>query len=232
MRVNVPAPASRVFQAFLASIFYFLNIVSLTKVIWLDSPSTLMQIPTRHITLLVVLAALCIGIQLTPRPIPNVESTSLLVFLTGAVFGIFFGVSLGVLVMSVNGFFSAYGFAGLILPFQIVGMIVIGVAGALYGHLSGGKHGAASFLEVAILGAFLTVIYDFVTNFAITVPSILAGQPFPAALVPVLISGAMFSAIHVVSNAILFFVAFVPLRYAVQNLLGGELAWKREFSLT
>lgn len=232
MRVNVPAPASRVFQAFLACIFYFLNIVSLTKVIWLDSPSILMQIPTRHITLLVVLAALCIGIQLMPRPIPNVESTSLLVFLTGAVFGIFFGVSLGVLVMSVNGFFSPYGFAGLILPFQIVGMIVIGVAGALYGHLSGGKHGAASFLEVAILGAFLTVIYDFVTNFAIAVPSILAGQPFLATLVPVLISGAMFSAIHVVSNAILFFVAFVPLKYAVQNLLGGELAWKREFSLT
>ena len=185
----------------------------------------------RHIALFTVLAALCIGVQLTPRP-PNVEFTSLIVFLSGAVFGLFFGVGLGVLVMSVNGFVSPYGFAGLLLPFQVIGMAVVGVGGGLYGRSRGGSYDAKSCAETAVLGAFLTLVYDALTNFGVAMLQVFGGQPVLPAFVSVLVYGAFFSLVHVVSNTIFFGAAFVPVISALQKLLGGGRTWKKEFSPT
>jgi hypothetical protein len=185
----------------------------------------------RHIALFIVLAALCIGVQLTPRP-PNVEFTSLIVFLSGAVFGMFFGVGLGFLVMFVNGFLSPSGFAGLVLPFQVVGMAVVGVGGGLYRRSRGGSYDARSCAETAVLGAFLTLVYDALTNFGFAVPVMLGGQPVFPTFVAVLVSGAVFSLVHVVSNTIIFGAAFVPVTNALQKLLGGGQTWKKEFSHT
>jgi len=124
---------------------------------------TMRSFPTRQLVLLIILSALCIGIQLTPRP-PNVEFTSLIVFLVGAIFGISFGATLGTLVMFINGFFSPWGFAGLMLPFQV--------------------------------------------------------------------AGALFSAIHIVSNTAVFGLIFFPLTNALQKFLGGEKTWEKGSLLT
>jgi hypothetical protein len=185
----------------------------------------------RHLALFVVLAALCIGIQLTPRP-PNVEFTSLIVFLAGAVLGVSFGAGLGVMVMFVNGFVSPWGIAGLILPFQVIGMAVVGVGGGLYRHSRRGYYDAESCAETAVLGAFLSLVYDVVTNLGFAVTLMLTGQPIFLAFISALVSGAVFSVVHVVSNAVFFGAAFVPVTNALQKLLGGEQTWKREFSPT
>jgi hypothetical protein len=187
--------------------------------------------PVRHFMLFIVLAALCIGVQLTPRP-PNVEFTSLIVFLAGAVLGVTFGAGLGALVMFVNGFVSPWGAAGLILPFQIIGMALVAVGGDLYRRSKGGSYNAGSYAETAVLGAFLTLVYDVLTNFGYAVTQMLAGQPIFLAFIGTLISGAVYSALHVVSNTIFFGAGFVPVTNALQKLLGGEQAWKKEFSPT
>jgi hypothetical protein len=188
-------------------------------------------LPTRQLVLLTTLAALCIGIQLTPRP-PNVEFTSLVVFLVGAIFGISSGVALGILVMFINGFFSPWGFAGLMLPFQITGMMVVGIGGGLYGRTKNGLYDARSCIETAILGASLTLIYDIITNFGVAVSLMLVGMPLLLAFVSAMISGAPFSVIHVASNFFVFLLIFFPLTSTLQKLLGGEKTWKKEPLLT
>lgn len=175
------------------------------------------------------MTALCIGIQLAPRP-PNIEFTSLIVFLVGVVFGALSGSAVGALVIVVNGFFSSWGFAGLMLPFQMAGMVIVGIGGGLYGRTGAGSHATRSCLETAILGAFLTLTYDLITNSGMAVSYMLMGAPVFIAFASALVSGALFSLIHVVSNAAIFGVAFVPLTNSLQKLLGGGKTWKEEFS--
>jgi hypothetical protein len=173
----------------------------------------------------VILVSVCIAFQLAPRP-PNVEITSLTVFLAGAVFGVFFGVGLGVLVLLINGFVSPWGFAGLILPFQVIGIAIVGLGAGLYRFSRGGSYDSASYAETAVLGAFLTLVYDIVTNlgFAVIIGN---GRPDLFTVIGVLVAGAIFSAIHVVSNAVIFGLVFVPISKAIKSI-GGERTWKRE----
>jgi len=189
------------------------------------------SLPTRQLVILIILAALCVAIQLTPRP-PNVEFTSLVVFLVGAIFGISFGATLGILVMFINGFFSPWGFAGLMLPFQVTGMVIVGIGGGLYRRSRGGLYDARSCIETAVLGAFLTLVYDVITNFGVAVSYMLIGMPILLAFTNAIVFGAIFSLIHIVSNTAVFGLIFFPLTNTLQKLLGGGKTWKKEPLLT
>jgi len=162
-----------------------------------------MRFQTRQLALFCALAAASVGIQLAPRP-PNIESTSLITFFVGVVFGCPAGGLFGTLVMFVNGFLSPWGFAGLIMPFQIVGMSLIGVAGGIFRRY--GVNGPVSrvALESAILGSFLTLTYDIITNVGV---GLISNVPIVLAL----ITGVAFSFIHIASNTLLFLLAFAPL---------------------
>jgi hypothetical protein len=171
------------------------------------------------ITLLSILAAACLSVQLLPRPM-NLEFTSVLVFVTGMVFGVLFGALLGTSVMFVNGFLSPYGFAGIALPFQVVGMASIGVVGGLYSKMAKFSFSKGGFIETAILGAFLTFIYDVLTNMSIAVLNAFSGMPLRQALLVALIPGASPMVMHVVWNTALFGALTVPLVNAMRNILG------------
>jgi hypothetical protein len=56
----------------------------------------------------------------------------------------------------------------------------------------------------------------------------LNGQPVLPTYVAVLVSGAVLSLTHIVSNAVIFGAGFVPVTNAMQKLLGGETVWKKE----
>jgi uncharacterized membrane protein len=170
------------------------------------------------IAMISVLTALCLAIQLSPRP-PNVEFTSLFTFIVGFIFGSFMGIFFGGFVMFVNGFFSPWGFAGLVMPFQIVGMALVGLAGGLYRKYSQNYNSSAKFyLEVAVLGAFLAVVYDLITNFGVAL-SMMVGMHPALAVITALAYGAPFSLIHVFSNVAVFGIAFIPLIKALNNVL-------------
>lgn len=173
---------------------------------------------TVKLALLSVLTALCLGLQLLPRPM-NLEFTSLLSFVTGMVFGSLFGAGLGASVMFINGFLSPYGPAGSVLPFQIVGMVMIGVAGGLYGRIAGGKLSLGNAVEPLVLGAFLTFVYDVITNVATAL--FLQGPvlSFTQALMVALVAGAVPSLIHIVWNTFLFGAVTIPLVNSMQRTL-------------
>ncbi|MCZ2855589.1 MAG: ECF transporter S component [Candidatus Bathyarchaeota archaeon] len=186
------------------------------------------QLSVRQLALLSVLTAVSLGIQLTPRP-PNVEFTSLFTFLVGILYGSLVGGFFGGFVMFVNGFLSPWGFAGFIMPFQIVGMAIIGFAGGTYKRYVVGVHPAQVSAEVAVLGAFLTLLYDTITTVGVAVQStIIYGIPWHISLIATFSAGALFYLVHIVSNTALFGSGLIPLIKALQRVPGGEALWSKK----
>jgi hypothetical protein len=156
----------------------------------------------KNIALLAVMTSVCVGIQLTPRP-PNIEFTSLICFLTGFLFGSFFGASVGALTMLINGFLALIGFVG-------------GVYRKSRPH-AGNPSVRWFSLEVSLLAAFLTLIYDIIT----TVSYVML---FNVNIIVALVSGAWFTIVHVVSNTVLFGTALFGLVRIASTVL-GEQPW-------
>ena len=177
---------------------------------------------TRKWALFGVLVALCLAIQLTPRP-PNVEFTSFLTFTVGVIFGVFYGGVFGCITMFVNGFLSPYGFAGLIMPFQMVGMALAGVFGGVYKRLMPGRIDSARFCsETAIVGAVIALIYDLVTNVGVGLCFVLSGTDFALAMLIAIAYGVFFSIVHILSNATVFGMLTLQSMKTLHDLIGSE----------
>jgi len=168
----------------------------------------------RTITILSTLAAACLAIQLMPRP-PNIEFTSLITFVTGAAFGGAAGATLGILVMLINGFLSTYGFASLLMPFQMLGMATIGLAGGVFRRISCKDNTLKWCMESAVLGASLTLLYDITTNVGFAIM-------FNIPIIVSIITGIVFSFTHICCNAILFSILVTPLLKIIGEMLGGD----------
>jgi riboflavin transporter FmnP len=104
------------------------------------------------------------------------------------------------------------------MPFQIVGMALVGLAGGLYRKYSQGYGSAKFYLEVAVLGAFLTVLYDLVTNFGVALPLMASMDP-TLAVITALAYGLPFCLVHVFSNIVVFGIVFFPLVKVLDNVL-------------
>jgi len=131
--------------------------------------------------------------------------------------------------MFVNGFLSPWGFAGFMMPFQIVGMAIIGFAGGIYKRYVVGVHSAQVCAEVAVLGASLTLLFDIITNIGVAVQqTVLGGVPWHISLILALSVGAPFSFVHIVSSIALFGSGFIPLIKALKRVPGGEALWSEK----
>jgi hypothetical protein len=137
-------------------------------------------------------------------------------------FGAAFGVALGTLTMFINGFLSPWGVAGVVMPYQMAGMALIGFMGGVYRRVLGKNPEITDpprilNLEVSFLAAFLTLVYDVITNIGWALPY---GVPIIVAL----IQGAWFTVVHVASNIVFFGSAFFILVRVISNLI-GENPW-------
>lgn len=187
---------------------------------------------TNRLALLSLLTALCVGIQLTPRP-PNVEFTSLVSFAAGAAFGSWAGAFLGGMTMFINGFFSPWGHAGLNMPFQMVGMAVAGILGRVYKRFAPNEFSSARFcLETAILGALIALIYDLITNVGVGIQFISAGVDPALALFSAVAYGSFFSLIHILSNSAVFGFLLLPFTSALNSLKVGGFYWSKKERLS
>ena len=164
---------------------------------------------TRQLAVFSILAATCVAIQLSPR-IGNVEFTSLITFTVGVFFGGVIGGLFGAMVMFINGFLSPWGVAGFVLPFQMVGMAIIGIAGKLYIRYGTEESSRRLLAESAVLGALLTLIYDIITNIAVAIQA-------QSAFLPVFLFGIPMALLHVISNTLFFGFAFTPLSKALKG---------------
>jgi predicted membrane protein len=182
----------------------------------------------RKLAFLIILTALCLALQITPRP-PNVEFTSFFCFVMGLTEGALFGAFFGSFVMLINGFLSPWGFGGLNIPFQMAGMIIAGALGGVYKRFTRDISFSARFsLETAILGAFIALTYDLITNLGFGIQLVLVGESPSLALLTTIASGSFFSLVHVVSNILVFGILFLPITNALNSLSVGEFPWSKK----
>jgi len=183
---------------------------------------------TRKLALLSLVTALCVALQLTPRP-PNVEFTSLISFTIGFVFGSWAGALVGGMTMFINGFFSPWGQAGLNIPFQVAGMVVAGVLGRIYRVFAPSRSSSTKFcLETAILGALIALIYDLITNVGVGIQFFFAGMPPTLAVFSAVAYGSFFSMIHILANSAVFGFLLLPFASTLNSLKVGGLHWSRK----
>ncbi len=165
---------------------------------------------TRQLAIFSILAATCVALQLSPR-IGNVEFTSIITFTMGVFFGGVIGGLFGAMVMFINGFLSPWGVAGFVLPFQMVGMAIMGIAGKFYAVIGTEESSRRLLAESAVLGAFLTLIYDVITNVGVAIQA-------QEAFLPVFLFGVPMSLLHVISNTAFFGFAFTPLSKVLRSV--------------
>jgi len=183
---------------------------------------------TRRLAFFIIMTALCLAIQIAPRP-PNVEFTSFFSFIVGLAEGALIGAFFGSFVMLINGFVSPYGFGGLNIPFQMAGMIIAGGLGGAYRKFTPNMNFSARFsLETAVLGALIALVYDVITNLGYGMQLVLTGESLSLALFTALAVGAFYSLLHIVSNSVVFGVLFLPVMNALNSSKVGGSYWSKK----
>jgi uncharacterized membrane protein len=131
---------------------------------------------------------------------PNIEFTSLIIFLSGVTLGSRIGVLVGLVTESIFSTFNPLGPAPIpVFLAQIVCMMLIGATGGLFARFTGmGETRLNSSLRMAAIGLYLTIVFDLVTNLGWAFSF---GLDYPTTL---LINGSVFMILHVVSNTIIF----------------------------
>lgn len=137
--------------------------------------------------------------------IPNFEVLTLVVFCAGVLLGVRDGMLVGAVTELVYSLLNPYGAVHpLVTASQVAGEMFAGLAGALAARL--GLPGApvpVRAVTLAVLGALVTAVFDFITNLA---TGVLFGQ-----IRATLIGGLPFALWHVLTNVGLFAALGTPL---------------------
>lgn len=173
---------------------------------------------TRYVSITAIMTALALIGLYAFVAIPNIELGTVVFFVTAMVFGLEMGLGCMFIAAFLYGLLNPWG--GLIPQIwicQVLGWLVIVIVGSLVGQ-PGPKsktlqHSKSGFF---ILGAFLTIYFDALTNLGY---SLATGVPYAAAL----ILGLPFMIVHVVSNAVLFGVAIPPMESTIRGEFGNDI---------
>ena len=161
---------------------------------------------SKAIAITSIFSALTIASTYATSFIPNVEPMSFLVFVSGFLFGYSVGVSIGLISMTIYTSWNPWGPAIPIISLaQIGSMAFIGFIGGIMGRNKRTRLTYMDAYTLAITGGLLTIFYDLVTTLAMTVVFGVISE-FPLFLV----SGALFTIVHVVSNILIFGFASLP----------------------
>ena len=148
-----------------------------------------------------IFASLAFAVNAPFLVIPNVETFSVALFLSGVFLGIIDGLAVALVGGTIFVFFNPNG-PQTIMPVglaQIVGFMLFGFAGGLLRPLILKNPNSRKVIVIsAMTGLGLTFWYDFSTNFALAVLHIYG--PFWVTL----IGGLSFAIIHIISNTIIF----------------------------
>jgi len=174
---------------------------------------------SKKICLIATISALSVGLNYALVNVPNFKVMDLFVFVAGFIFGPLAGAFVGVLVWVIYGVINPYGFV-----FQV--WLATMFSESIYGFIGGvlGKKMVlndfncnyfVSSVLFGVLGFFLTLVYDLVTNivFALT---------FNVPIVIAILAGVPFALVHELSNAALFGTCSVPLISVLERFIGGD----------
>ncbi len=153
----------------------------------------------RLLSTMTMLVALAAASRLLLQWIPNVSLVVTLTCVSGILFGVVGGVTVGGLSMLVSDLFIGPG------PWTLFGFLFMGLVGGAAGMLWRGR--VASRLELGILGFLLTLLFDVGTS--LSSMTLLFGVPWHvtilALFLPVTVGSIPypFGPVHELSNAIL-----------------------------
>jgi hypothetical protein len=154
---------------------------------------------TRKIALAGLLSSLAVALGFLLIAVPNVELMTLTVFVSGGLLGVRGGMLVGIVSMLIYSIANPMGAAiPLVTVSQVVGLGIAGAAGAgapVVRRIWKGR--IARNVIFAATGLLLTIAYDLLTNLALGLSI--------GTVVAVLTAGLLFSVVHFVSNALIFF---------------------------
>ena len=174
------------------------------------------------IALIAILTALSIGTNYAMISFYNVKFMDLIVFVAGFCFGPLVGAFVGMFSWSVYGVINPMGFTLPILLATMFAESVYGIIGGLArkplaeAFTGNMRDQMALYVFFGMLGVFMTLFYDVVTN-------IVFGYVSNSSILVTLFNGVLFSLIHVTSNALFFGIACVPAINAVARVTGGTV---------
>lgn len=153
-----------------------------------------------RISMMAVLSATALSLSYARFWAPNVEFTSLIIFLSGFTLGSRVGALVGLVTESIFSNLNPLGAAPIpILLAQVGCMMLIGAAGGLLARWSQQSDTRLnSSLKMAASGLYLTMVFDLLTNLGFAIS--FYGGDYTIAL----IWGLPFMVVHVVGNTIIF----------------------------
>jgi len=154
---------------------------------------------SKKIALAGLLSSLAVALGFLLSAVPNVELMTLTVFVAGALLGVRGGALVGVVSMFIYSIANPMGAAiPLVTLSQVVGMGLVGALGSAAPAVRQvWKSRLLRNVIFGVVGLFLTLVYDFLTNLAL-------GLSMGTVLV-VIAGGLLFSIVHFVSNTLIFF---------------------------
>ncbi len=154
---------------------------------------------TQKIALAGLLSSLAVALGFLLMAVPNVELITLVVFVSGSILGARGGALVGVVTMLIYSIANPMGAAiPLVTVSQAAGQGIVGALGATAPAVRRvSSRRVVRNAVFAAAGVVVTLQYDLLTNLALGVSV--------GSVLPVLLAGLVFSLVHFVSNAMIFF---------------------------
>jgi len=154
--------------------------------------------------------------------VPNLELGSTVLFVTAYIFGAHMAIWSTLIMSLLFGVINPWGgFIPQIWASQVIGWFYIIAVGSIMGRRgTNSKRLEPRKWELAITGAFVTFIFDQITNLGY---SVTFGVPFMLAV----LAAIPFTVLHVISNAVIFSQVVPMLDTALTGQL-KDLIWSAE----
>ncbi|MFW9768485.1 MAG: ECF transporter S component [Candidatus Thorarchaeota archaeon] len=177
---------------------------------------------SRWVSITAIMTALALVGNYALVAVPNLELGSSMLFLTAYIFGAHMAIWSTLIMSLLFGIINPWGaFIPQIWMSQVVGWFYIVATGSIMGRVRpSGERLEPKKWELAIAGAFVTFIFEQVTNIGY---SVTFGVPFYIAIT----AAIPFTLLHIVSNTIIFSQVVPMLDSALTQQLKG-LIWNAE----
>jgi hypothetical protein len=180
---------------------------------------------SRWVSITAIMTALALVGNYALVAIPNLELGSTVLFVAAYIFGATMAIWSTLIMSLLFGIINPWGaFIPQIWISQVIGWFYVVTIGSIMGRQgTSGKQLQPRKWELAITGAFVTFIFEQITNLGY---SVTFGVPFIIAAT----AAIPFSAVHIVSNAVIF-AQVVPMMDTALKKQLKDLIWNAESSV-
>jgi hypothetical protein len=174
--------------------------------------------PSRKVAIVANMTALALLGSYATVGIPNVELGTVVIFITGFIFGPVLGIWCALLTSIIFSTMNPWGpFIPQIWFTQLLGWLYVSLVGGFMSRkFTGENYETVSHAQMFVAGAFLAAIFDLVTNIGY---SLAFGVPYFAAV----LLGLPFMVVHIISNAIIMAIVVPRVEVILKRDLGSMI---------